>query len=207
MIESRYRILVAKPNNKLDVIPVDYVAKGLSIALSALVSNVHQPVYQCGTSEPNPLTLKAAALHTARFQKINEKKMLKKLFLPRFKTRFVSPRHIMAANNIKKMEKKLSFFLDKLSTRKTVAPLLFPARMQKTLRYIKQQTKLIDAISNIYKPFIYDYNYTFKCDNLLSHQVVEKQFIYSPMDINWTRYWAEIHIPGIKKWCLNYKKK
>ena len=76
MLSSRYRLLVAKPNHNLDIIPVDYVAKGLTIAASALLINKHAQVYQSSTSSVNPLSVEHASYFVFNFYKKDAQKSL-----------------------------------------------------------------------------------------------------------------------------------
>src|SRR5690606_12993720 len=50
-----HRQIVAGHRTPLDVIPVDMVAAGIIQATAALVADRHVPVYQCGSSDMNPV--------------------------------------------------------------------------------------------------------------------------------------------------------
>ena len=202
MLSSRYRLLVAKPNHNLDIIPVDYVAKGLTIAASALLASKHSQVYQSSTSSINPLSVAHASEFVFNFFKNDERKSLTKLLLPNPRPMFITPKHIFSGSSITKYEKSVSFVFDKIRLDKNSAKLLSKIGIEKIVLTIKRKAKAIDTIMKIYKPFIYDYNYTFKSENLLNHKVVEEEFSYTPTDIKWEKYWGEIHIPGLKQWCL-----
>lgn len=202
LLSSRYRVLVAKPQNKLDVIPVDYVAKGLSIAASALLRGIHSEIYQSSTSSVNPLTVETATNYIIKFYKTAEKKRLGGVLFPYPKTRFVSPQHILSGPSIKRIEKTVTTIFDKLATEKNSAKFMNQTGIKSAVRFIKHKARVIDTIVKVYRPFIYDYNYIFKSDNLFSHSVVEEEFFYSPNRIKWDQYWKEVHLPGLKRWCI-----
>lgn len=202
MLSTRYRLIVAKPHHNLDIIPVDYVAKGLTIAASALLCDRHASVYQSSTSALNPLSVALASEYVFKYFKNYERKRLSSLLLPYPKPKFITPKHIFSSTSIKKIEKTVTYFLDKIKTDNNSARFLTQSGIESIISSIKRKAMTIDTIMKVYKPFIYDYNYTFKSENLLNHKVVEEEFSYSPTDINWDKYWREVHIPGLKQWCL-----
>lgn len=202
MLSSRYRLLVAKPNHNLDIIPVDYVAKGLTIAASALLINKHAQVYQSSTSSVNPLSVEHASYFVFNFFKKDAQKSLSHMLLPNPRPKFITPKHILSGSSITKYEKSVSFVFDLIKLDKNSARLISKMGIEKVITTIKRKARTIDTIMKVYKPFIYDYNYTFKSDNLLNHKIVEEEFSYTPTDIKWDKYWNEIHIPGLKQWCL-----
>ncbi|MES2615366.1 MAG: SDR family oxidoreductase [Bdellovibrionota bacterium] len=207
LLSSRYRVIVGKPQNKLDVIPVDYVVKGLFIATSALLHGVHADIYQSSTSSVNPLTVEKASSFIVKFYRSAERKRLGGFLFPYPKTRFVSPKHIFSGPSLRKIENGVSSLFEKISREKNSAKFLDQSGLKAAIRFIKHKAKLIESISKVYRPFIYDYNYTFKSDNLLAHKVVEEEFFYSPSKIQWDYYWQNIHIPGLRRWCLPQMKK
>ena len=206
MLSTRYRLIVAKPNHNLDIIPVDYVAKGLTIAASALLINKHSSVYQSSTSSINPLSVALASEFVFNYFKNDERKKLSHFLLPNPKPKFITPKHIFSGSSIKKLEKTMTFVFDKIRLDKNSAKFLSQSGIESIIGSIKRKAKTIDTIMKIYKPFIYDYNYTFKSENLLNHKIIEEEFSYSPTDIKWDKYWSEVHIPGLKQWCLPQMK-
>ncbi|BBH52063.1 fatty acyl-CoA reductase [Fluviispira sanaruensis] len=206
MLSSRYRLLVAKPNHNLDIIPVDYVARGLTIASSALLSHKHLDIYHSSTSALNPLSVALATDYICQYYKTFERKRIDGILFPYPKIKFISPKHIFSGPSLTKIEKTFSFFIDKIKLEKNSSYMLSRFGISNKLEIIKRKAKSIDVIMNVYKPFIYDYNYTFKSENLMAHRVAEKEFSYNPTEINWDRYWREIHIPGLNRWCLSQLK-
>lgn len=202
MLSTRYRFIVAKPNHNLDVIPVDYVAKGLTIAASALLINKHSTIYHCSTSSLNPLSVALASEFVFTYFKKKSQNKLSNYFLPNPRPRFITPQHILSGSSIKNAEKTISYFFNKIKVEKKSSLFLSQSKIEKIINKIKKNAKNIDTIMKIYKPFIYDYNYTFQAENLLNYRVVEEEFSYTPTDIKWSKYWCEIHIPGLTKWCL-----
>ena len=100
------------------------------------------------------------------------------------------------------MEKSVSYVFDKISLEKNSAKFINQTGLKHVIRFIKQKARIVDTIAQVYRPFIYDYNYTFKCDNLMAHNVIEEEFSYTPSNIEWDKYWHEIHLPGLKRWCM-----
>ncbi len=202
MFSTRYRLIVAKPNHNLDIIPVDYVAKGLTIAASALLTSKHSSVYQSSTSSINPLSVALASEYVFNYYRQNEKKTFSQILLPSPRPRFITPQHIFSGTNINRFEKSVSYIFDKIKLDKNSAKIITKFGIETAISTIKRKARTIETIMKVYKPFIYDYNYTFKSDNLLKHRVTEEEFSYTPTDIKWEKYWNEVHIPGLKQWCL-----
>ncbi|APJ02873.1 SDR family oxidoreductase [Silvanigrella aquatica] len=206
MLSTRYRLIVAKPNHNLDIIPVDYVAKALTIAASALLINKHSKVYQSSTSSINPLSVASATEYIFNYFKKSQNKKLSNLLLPNPKPKFITPTHILSGSSITKAEKTVTFVFDKIRLDKSSAKFLAKSGIESIIISIKRKAKTIDTIMKVYKPFIYDYNYTFKSENLLKYNILEEEFSYRPNEIQWDKYWNEVHIPGLKQWCLPQMK-
>ena len=81
------------------------------------------------------------------------------------------------------MEKSVSYVFDKISLEKNSAKFINQTGLKHVIRFIKQKARIVDTIAQVYRPFIYDYNYTFKCDNLMAHNVIEEEFSYTPSNI------------------------
>ncbi|RDB37013.1 MAG: hypothetical protein DCC88_02055 [Spirobacillus cienkowskii] len=202
MLSSPYRLLVAKPNHNLDIIPVDYVAKGLTIAASALLTENHSKIYQCSTSSINPLSVKHATDFIFNYFKNKNSNGLVHYILPNPKPMFITPKHFLSSSNIKNFERRVTLIYNKIKTEKKSTKFFAQTGIDGLLDSFRRKTKKIDLIMNAYKPFIYDYNYTFTSENLLKHRIIEEEFLYSPKNIEWDHYWKIVHIPGLKQWCL-----
>ena len=60
-----FRHMPARIGNPFDVIPVDFVCRGLVVAGAEMLLGQHSPVYQCGSSDRNLLTIDRAIELTA----------------------------------------------------------------------------------------------------------------------------------------------
>jgi nucleoside-diphosphate-sugar epimerase len=65
LMKTWFRHLPLTKGNPFDVIPVDFVGRGLSIASAALLDGKHEEVYHCSTSDNNRLTIDEACRFTS----------------------------------------------------------------------------------------------------------------------------------------------
>ena len=89
--------------------------------------------------------------------------------------RFITPQHIFFWNNINRFEKSVSYIFDKIKLDKNSAKIITKFGIENCYFYNKKKARTIETIMKVYKPFIYDYNYTFKSDNLLKHRALLKK--------------------------------
>jgi long-chain acyl-CoA synthetase len=183
-IHSGYRIVVANKKTWIDIMPADLCAMQILKIGAALLYGKASPVYQCGTSSFNPLTIghvtrvmsTAYAKNSVWWQKILQ---WHRLYL-------VSKSHFLSCFSVYR-------FLSKIPST-WIAP-------SRTFRTLVKTFHAYCKLTEIMLPFIHDNNYRFE-SSAESIQVIEPGWNSSPQQIDWEQYWVEIHMPALEKWCF-----
>lgn len=199
----------AGPDSVLDIVPVDCVAAGMTLALAELLEGTHRPLYQLGTSDTNPFTMhrliELTGLYKRRkYRKNPGKDPFVSWLMARYETVPVSVSGFREAGPAKTRDrlKGVSGFLKKASKNlPLIAPLAEPAAAG--IDGLAGLAGGIDKVVDQYVPFTAEHNYRFSTRNVqaASARVAEDQrdaFAWS-VDYDWRHYWLEIHAPGVEK--------
>jgi long-chain acyl-CoA synthetase len=193
----------------LDVIPCDMVAGGMTLALAELLDGSHRPVYQLGSSDTNPCTMRRffelSGLYKRQYyqrtgrggpvlsalQSHFEGALLDDKQFFRFGPGKVAQGASLAARWIKK------------GAVGPAAPLLGPTS-ELLSGFASQQQKVHDVLA-AFVPFTARYQYVFRCGNardaLERLSDAERETIFwQPESIDWRRWFLDVHIPGLEKW-------
>lgn len=210
-----HRQVVAGHRTPLDVIPVDMVAAGILQAAAAILADRHQPVYQCGSSDVNPVFSSRLVELTALCVRRHYRKLaddgespLENRIRARLETFPVTYRRFQrfSAPQFKWAAERLSEALDRHVPRWGAPRLQAMAeRAQDQLGRVSEFTGQVQEMIELFKPFIHDHDIRFRCDNTraLSAQLTahDRQALrWDPDSIDWRHYWSDIHFPGLQKW-------
>ncbi|MCB0326194.1 MAG: SDR family oxidoreductase [Bdellovibrionales bacterium] len=199
-----FRHVPAKRGNPFDVIPVDFVCRGIMVSAAQLLLGQAKRVYQCGSSDQNRFTIDRATELTSLSHRLyyerSGKKDIKTKILSRFETVPVAKDSMYSLNHIYNV---LSFFqkgTNWLYKR-------IPTWIQKPLRPAKntqekwtRRFEKITGVVNLFAPFTHDYFQIFQTKNLMEVQVEEKDLNFDPMSIEWRHYWMEVQMPALRTW-------
>lgn len=199
-----FRHLPCRKGNPFDIIPVDYVCRGMAIAGAALLRHDHSAVYQCGSSDLNPLTIDRAvelvALAHRKHLRRRGQDAVERVVLSRWDAIATEPDHLLNTENLRSLTESIAEWLRD-------PPKGWPRFIRRRLKDLLPRTddalEAIDKIERmveLYLPFIHDHHFSFASRNLLRHPVVEPEFRCDPRDIDWRSYWIDIHIPGMRRW-------
>ena len=199
-----FRHLPARIGNPFDVIPVDYVCRGLAVAGAALLRGTHAPVYQCGSSDRNLLTIDRAieltALAHRKHLRNHGDTALERVVLSRWDAITTDIDHLLSVPNIRSAAEGLRDWL-----REVKAPRFMRARLDEWADKTDDAldtVETIDKMVDLYQPFVNDNHYVFVSQALFAAEVVEPEFRCDPRSIDWRSYWIEVHVPGLRKWCF-----
>lgn len=203
---SWFRHLPCKNGNPFDIIPVDYVTRAMTVAGAALMRGEHEPVYQCGSSDLNRLTIDRAvelvALGHRKHLRTRGDTTVDRVLKSRWDAIAVTPDHYMRVENLRKVTESVDEWLRD-------PPKGWPGFIRRRLTELTEHTEeALDAIDKIermcelYLPFIHDNHFAFVTRNLLRHPVVEPEWQCDPRSIDWRHYWIDVHLPGLRKWCF-----
>jgi long-chain acyl-CoA synthetase len=210
-----HRQVVAGHRTPLDVIPVDMVAVAVIQAAAAVLANRHQPVYQCGSSDVNPVFSSRLVEMTALCVRRHYRKLaadgenrVENRIRARLETFPVSYDRFQrySAPQFKWAAERLSEAMDRHVPRWGAPRLQAMAeRAQDKLGRVSEFTTQVIEMIELFKPFIHDHNLRFRCDNTraLNAQLTphdQQALRWEPEAIDWRHYWCEIHFPGLQKW-------
>jgi alcohol-forming fatty acyl-CoA reductase len=198
LLGTFFRQLPSNASKCLDLIPVDLVARGMTLISAALVARRHARVYHLATSVANPCDMRRSieltGLGHRKFYRaqngLNHRLKLKFDAIPVSKGRY----------------EKLSAPAQKLIVQminRTVEPLPFirpPFARQE--RDLERVIKLIA----LFEPFILENDHVFEASNIerLSETLPAQErgvFGYDARSLDWWDYWINVHIPALRKWC------
>lgn len=205
LMKSWFRHLPLKKGNPFDVIPVDYVARGLSIASASLLDGNDEKVYHCCTSDCNRLTIDQACKYTSESHSIYYKEhgsdWRERFILSRWKTIPSRKDHLLSTSNFKKFFSRFEKITSQL---KSIGPLRII--FQKPHAWALRTNRKLEQIENLlelFYPFIHDYRHIFITKSLFKYDVKEPELEFSSIrKINWEEYWKNIQMPGLRKWCF-----
>ena len=201
------RHIPARPEIALDVIPVDLVCNGLTIAAAALMRGEQAPVYHCGTSDLNRLSMERifelSSLAHRKHLRTKGATRLRRLVLSRWDIVHTHPEDVLNVGNIRGLVHQTTRFLRHGLPRRIPGEVREKADdIAKSTENGERRLRQIEDVLALFQPFIHDHDFVFECRALLKHKVVEADFCFEPRAIEWRPYWMDIHMPGLRRWCF-----
>jgi len=201
-----FRNVPAKPDVPFDVIPVDLLCRGMTIAGAALLKRQHHLVYQASTSERNRLTVGRVCelidLGHRRYYRAHGKTTLERAVLSRWDATMVDTGHALSLDRMRDWANDLGHVLSNPGKR---VPPRWRARAEKVSHGATQVAHKLDQLHRLmemYRPFMHDNFQVFVARALSTHQVVEPDFQFDPESFEWRQYWIEVHMPGLRRWAF-----
>jgi long-chain acyl-CoA synthetase len=195
----------------LDLVPVDLVAKGLALAVAALLNGVHRQVYQLGTSDLNPLYVRRTTelVNVWRHRQADDpnRNALEKLFLRN--TDSISDSSTLYENlsapAISRLAGRVSGWLRDAPIAKGGPVERAVQRARNVTEAVERTTKGIEAIYDVYRPFVTEVDVRYKTRSIVEAAAMlsdEERAIYAydADQIDWYRYFHEQHLPGLEEW-------
>ncbi len=195
-------------DNYLDVIPCDMVAAAITLALGELLEGRAQPVYQAGSTDTNPATMRRffelSGLYKRRYYKRTGRGgPILSVLQAHYEGQILSKAdyHKMGPRTLARGAAALSTALGLAGTG-PLKPFLKPAA--KGLDgFAKQQDKLA-RIMDVFLPFTAEYHYVFSCENTRAAyaRLAESErakLPWRPETIDWRKWFLEVHIPALER--------
>ena len=198
-----FRFIPATGPLVLDVIPVDLVAHAIVPVLAALLLKRHQPIYQLGTSDVNPLPMRRlvelTGLSNRRDHRLNGGPMGK--LAPHLDATVASPQtYQMVTRQIPAILKQAASI-----GRMVLGDDSAPARkFEEQVEKIGKSALMVRSLAKVYRPYTEDLVYTFHGKNIrdlyasLAPGDAERH-PYHPERIDWFDYWTKVHMPGLRR--------
>ncbi|HVJ20840.1 MAG TPA: AMP-binding protein, partial [Polyangiaceae bacterium] len=195
-------------DNYLDVIPCDMVAAGLTLALGELLDGTAKPVYQLGSSDTNPCTMRRffelTGLYKRKYyQRTGKGGPVFGYLQQHFEGAMLDRSQFEGYGPLKIAEKssKVADFLGKLA-QGPARPLLGPAAS--AIKSFSEQQRKVGAVLEVFVPFTVDFHYVFRTDHVRAANArlsdAERQRIgWAPDAIDWRHWFFDVHMPALER--------
>jgi fatty acyl-CoA reductase len=196
LLGTYFRQLPTNERKCLDLIPVDLVARGMTMVGAALIERRHDAVYHLATSVTNPCNMRRSieltSLGHRRYYRAQEgfRHWLRSRFdaIPVSKKRYES----LSAPAQRAIVQAINRSFKPLNVR---SPLL---------RRERELDRVVRLIA-LFEPFILQNQHVFEAANverlsLLLPAEERSDFGYDARSIDWWDYWINVHIPALRKW-------
>lgn len=226
LIGTMHRRMPFQPKHRFDVVPVDSVARGTTLALASALRDRDargvRSVWHLASSDHNPLTLgRALDLSTLarRRQYARSGDPFERLVLANLESVITetAPSQDWILPAAKKLTRSLRDALVAFDPEIHLPRALrervgdeIAARAQKAGKALGNASRTIGQVSEMlraYQPFVWDDDLVFRTDTvrrasaLLSSEEREL-FGFDVHEIDWRRYWLEVQMPGLDLWSL-----
>lgn len=212
-----------RADNCFDVVPVDTVARGMTIALADALEGRAHPVYQLASGDHARFTfgraLDLTALKVRKGYSPSGVSPLERALLTHLDATaldhgadrsFLVPAAQRATKWLRDVlsrvdpEKHLPEIVDGETKRE------LKERVQKATLRLNKTSMLLKSVETMwrsYQPFIHDYDYCFITTNVRGRSAELKddereQFGWDLDEIDWRHYWMDVEIPGLDRWSL-----
>ena len=215
LVLKGHRSIVAGEHTTMDIIPVDFIAAGMLLATAAILDGSHEPVYQLGSSDTNPVTsrrlteltsLAVRRLHLDKAARGEEK--WKSRIKARLEGRALTYDQFdrWSSPLLKRIADGLIETIDGKLPR-WGAPRLeaAAARAKDELRKVSQFSEQVIGLMDMFRPFNHDFEISFRCDNIraLWARVTpedQEKLWWGPETMDWREYWIGTHFAGLQQW-------
>ena len=194
----------------LDFVPVDMVAGGMCAALGELLEGTAEAVYQLGSTDSNPCTMRRFFELTGLYKRKYYQRTLRGgpllaylqahfegalLSRPQFES--YGPKKIADG------ARKVAGLLERARELGAPSALLEPATG--AIKSFAKQQDRVGNILEVFVPFTVDYHYVFRCDHVRRAvsrlgPVEREQINWAPDGIDWRAWFFDVHMPGLEKW-------
>ncbi len=223
LISTAFRRLPAKPDNHFDIVPVDYVARGMLLALGRALRTPRTSsgtgrlqVLQLASGDANPLTFE----RTIELTGLGLRRYVRKgggTALERRWFRHLDPIPGDADNPssgwfvkasirrfLPRIQDGIASLLDEPDLPQTATDTLSNAH--KALQRWARDLDQIDTLLDLYQPFIAGYDWVFETSAARSLAsglpADERDLAYDVTELEWRDYWVDVEFPGLMTWCI-----
>jgi long-chain acyl-CoA synthetase len=197
----------AGPDSVLDFIPVDQVSIGMILSLAELCEGSHRPVYQYGTSDSAPLSMREVVELTGLYRRNKKLAAGGNPIVNAISARFeatpigVDDYHKRGPRWRKDLLDGARGLLERVNSR-PLDPILGPAI--DGLQAAAKSLDVVARVSDTFLPFTATHNYRFSCANTraaFQRLSAEDRALlpWQPETIDWRVYMLEVHAPGIDR--------
>jgi long-chain acyl-CoA synthetase len=197
LLGTHFRQLPVNERKRLDVVPVDLVARGLTLVAAALLENRHRPVYQLATSAANPLDLRRAVELTSLAHRKHHRSR------PGWRSRILA--RLEAVPVSRERYGRLSVPAQLRAVRALNALVPAAGRRRGPLARAERLLQRVKELIDLYEPFLLGHEPVFEANHIEELAAAlpadeRESFGYDVRSLDWYDYWIDVHIPGLRRW-------
>ena len=212
-----------RADNTFDVVPVDTVARGMTVALVNALADDAEPVYQLASGDHNRLSFDRAldltALTVRRGYVPSGVNALERALLTHMDSTPLdrgADRSVLlptAQKATRWLRDRFRRFDGQKHLPSTVSDTdrdAWHTKAQETSLKLNKTSRLlesIDALWHSYQPFVHDHDFRFDTNRVRARtaemsEADQKEFGWDLETLCWRNYWMNVEIPGLDKWSL-----
>ena len=224
LVSTSFQRVPARSDLTFDVVPVDTVAKSMILVTALALRDRSKPIYQCASGHLNPLRFdRAMGLTTIAVRRMHRKspdwwtrEVVAKL--DSFPTDDPDADQVFGYLRMRQAARAMRSFLRDFKLSDNISPKLYRKmggdRIDEELRSFSMKCRTADRklgqvqqMLEQYRPFIYEYSYTFRTDHLKAatealNRDERALFGFDIEELDWRHYWVRVQVPGLDRWSL-----
>ena len=197
----------------LDMVPVDLIAGSLIAITAQTLEQRERKVYHQASGDSNPFyasrSVELVGLYRRKFYR-NKKtgnSYLNEL-LARIEPQAISKQAFQLRSS-PMFAKGAQYLKDAIDEYKPTwgAPSVtaWLGRAKDKLDAVQDQALSFDRLMSLFMPFIWENQYTFRCDNTRAiyarmRPEDREKIPWDPEALDWRKYFLDVHLPGLEKW-------
>lgn len=222
LLSTSFRRFPAKAKNVFDVVPVDTVARAMTLVTAASLRGEAKSVYHVASGHQNPLTFERALdLNALAYRKRfgSEKAFYEREVLSRLDSFCVDPdrKTAFGGEEMRRLAQELRNFLRGIEVKKNLPPRIYEKHgedLEEKLRSWSMKCRTtdrklgtIEEMLRQYRPFIHDHDYCFHTTHLAEATAAltpedQALFGFDIGTLDWRHYWMEVQVPGLEQWSI-----
>lgn len=222
LMSTSFRRLPARAEIGFDVVPVDTVARGVTLAVAAALRDDAHDVYHIASSRLNRFTMgRAIELTDLALRRTHRRgaRWAERELLSRLDTVAVDAERPpwLGTPELQRAASAARALLRDVDLERALPPALFERfgaglerRRQRWSKQCREADRSLGRVQKMlrqYRPFIYDQDYTFRTDHLEAATAAlgadeRALFGFDIADLDWRHYWLDVEVPGLQRWCI-----
>lgn len=217
LLSTSFQRFPARAKNVFDVVPVDTVARAMTLVTAASLRGDAKSVYHIASGDQNPLTFERALdLNALAYRK---RSSAGHGLFSRIDSVCADPdrKPLFAEEEMRRLAQELRSFFRRLDVKENLPPRIYEKHgeaLEERLRSWSMKCRTtdrklgtIEEMLRQYRPFIHDYDYRFRTKNLADATEAlapsdRELFGFDVATLDWRHYWMEVQVPGLEQWSL-----
>jgi long-chain acyl-CoA synthetase len=204
LMKGWFRHFPSEEDHPFDVVPVDYVAKGLMIAGALNLLGKAKSVYQISSSSVKPLSIGDAVTYISEYYQDyfrTHGQTMKQKYLSHRRTIASLRDHLFSSKNL------LTIFtaLEKQTEVIQDFPNSFQEFLKPLVKWIsrsRRNMEQVEGLLSVFKPYIQDYVQIYLSKHIFEYEIKESWCQYDLQNLHWDDFWIKCQMPGLHKWCF-----